>query len=207
MDLGARGSARLVAAALGVVFLAVAAWVEIASSFPGDERALVEYNAAFGTTIDDPMVAIGLVTNSLPLHIAALAVVALLLRAGRRHDALIVFVAVALVAVVNPLLKQWFARPRPDIRPSPEEVSTYAFPSGHAANTAALAGALLLATRGTRWFRTAVIAGALIVVIVGFSRLAIGVHYPSDVVGGWLWVGAWIALLWSLTDPGPNPRR
>ncbi|NIR39637.1 MAG: phosphatase PAP2 family protein, partial [Actinobacteria bacterium] len=43
-------------------------------------------------------------------------------------------------------------------------------------------------------------AGAVVVGLVGFSRLAIGVHYPSDILAGWLWVGAWAALVW----PGPR---
>ena len=77
------------------------------------------------------------------------------------------------------------------------ELSEYTFPSGHAANTAALAAAAILIAWPTRYRTSAAIAGVGLVLVVGLSQLALGVHYPSDIVAGWLWAAAWAAFVWS----------
>lgn len=82
----------------------------------------------------------------------------------------------------------------------------YGLPSGHAANTAALATAL-----GARW-RRALPWLALLVAVVGYSRVYVGVHYPLDVAAGWLWgtaagLGGWGAFsLWE-RRAGRYPAR
>ncbi len=195
-----RGRARVVAPLLGAAFLAVALVVEFANSMPGDERALIELEAAIGTTFDDAMVAVGSATDPVPMIAASAAVVAVLV-IRRRSPLVVAYLGIVVVAAVgNRVLKEIITRPRPDVRPHPSSVSRYSFPSGHAANTIALWMALLLITRGRRRRQALVVAGAVVVGLVGFSRLAIGVHYPSDILAGWLWVGAWAALVW----PGPR---
>jgi undecaprenyl-diphosphatase len=86
-------------------------------------------------------------------------------------------------------------------------VSRYGFPSGHVAHTAALAGGLVLVAAAGRARAVAFVGGALVVAVVGFSRLAAGVHYPTDVLGAWLWVGAWLAVLapWARPTAGGRP--
>jgi membrane-associated phospholipid phosphatase len=203
---------RLIAAALTLVFVVVAGVVKLDGSFPGDRWALMELHDAIGTRLDDPMVVVGDVTDTLPLIVVSVVAIALLMGAGRRRDALLVLLVVGVVWALNPLLKEIVARGRPDVRPSPESTSKFGFPSGHAAHTAGLLGAVVLVarTRPSR-VRAASLGGAL-VVVVGFSRLAIGVHHPTDVLAGWLWVGAWIAFLWSARirrsprDHAPEPR-
>ena len=71
----------------------------------------------------------------------------------------------------------------------------YSFPSGHAANTAALVGSLVMILR-SRWARVVgAVVGAAALLLVGYSQLELGRHYPSDLLAGWLWAGAWIGLL------------
>jgi membrane-associated phospholipid phosphatase len=82
------------------------------------------------------------------------------------------------------------------------ELSEYTFPSGHAANTAALAAAAILIAWSTRLRIAAVVAGVGFVLVVGLSQLALGVHYPSDIVAGWLWATAWAAFVWSFRVGG-----
>ncbi len=106
-------------------------------------------------------------------------------------------VVVGVVWAFNPVLKQVVARSRPDLWPAPTELSEYTFPSGHAANTAALAAAAILIAWSTRYRTSAPVAGVVFVLVVGLSQLALGVHYPSDIIAGWLWAGAWAALVWS----------
>jgi undecaprenyl-diphosphatase len=97
------------------------------------------------------------------------------------------------VWAVNPVLKELVGRSRPDLWPLPDTVSEYSFPSGHAANTAALAGALLLILHSRRAWVVGLLVAA--VGLVGLSQLVLGRHYPSDLLAGWLWAAGWISSL------------
>ena len=92
------------------------------------------------------------------------------------------------------LLKTLFARARPDPAGHLDAVHTMAFPSGHSANAMALALGLALIAAPPRWRGTALTLGLVYAAAVGLSRLVLGVHWPSDVIGGWA-VGALWALL------------
>lgn len=191
---GALGRWVIVGLAAGFAVLAMI--VELAGDMPGDDWILERLYDVFGTDLDDTMVAVGAVTDTAPIAIAWSFVVVALFVADRRPDALLFFVTVIVAMAGNRLLKELVARPRPDLRPSPESTSTFAFPSGHAANTLALAGAVYLIAPNATWRRRVLVVGSLSVVLVGFSRVAISVHYPSDILGSWLWVGAWLTFLW-----------
>lgn len=80
-------------------------------------------------------------------------------------------------------LKEWIGRPRPTLDPA--LAHSLAFPSGHSANsmTAFLATALIACPAA--WRRQAAIAAVCISLIVGLTRIGLGVHWPSDVLGGW----------------------
>jgi len=80
-------------------------------------------------------------------------------------------------------LKEWIGRPRPPLDPA--LVHSLAYPSGHSANsmTAFLATALIATPPAYR--RTAAIAGFAVAIVVGLTRVLLGVHWPSDVIGGW----------------------
>lgn len=181
---------------MAIGFVVVAGWVMIAGSFPGDRRALVEIHEIVGTSTDEPMIAIGDATDGLPLIGVAVVLAAVLLWAGRPKDALFLLLGLGVAIALNPVFKELVGRSRPDLWASPESTSRYSFPSGHAAGTAALVGGLVMMVRTERR-RLALAVGAVFLAVVGFSRLAVGVHYPSDLVAGWLWVGAWTTLLWS----------
>ena len=97
--------------------------------------------------------------------------------------------------VVNTLIKALVGRPRPTIVSHLAEASGSSFPSGHSFNSAvvymgiALALAALSARRGVRW---SLIAGAAaLTALIALSRVWLGVHYPSDVLAGWLGGMAW----------------
>ena len=179
-----------------LVFVVVAGWVVLGETLPGDRWALMRLDGLIGSSIDEPMVAIGDVTDTLALSIVVVVVSGVLVLQGRRQDAAWFLVATAVVFAANPVLKEVFDRPRPDIRPWPESVSPLGFPSGHAAGTAALVGALVMVTEGSRLRRAVILFGAALLGLVAFSRLAVAVHYPSDIVAGWSWAGAWVALVW-----------
>lgn len=111
----------------------------------------------------------------------------------QRWSALAMVIAPPLAGATSSLLKEIFSRARPEIVPQLDVVTNLSFPSGHATNvmaTALLAALLIPQTRRPFWVLIALSAAA----IVGMSRILLGVHWPSDVLGGWCW-GAGFALL------------
>jgi undecaprenyl-diphosphatase len=98
--------------------------------------------------------------------------------------------------VLNNVLKSLFHRGRPESAIEFIHNASWSFPSGHAMDTITTYGILLVLAResmrpGPR--RKAIVGAiALAIAIVGYSRLYLGVHYLSDVVGGWLAGGAWL---------------
>ena len=117
--------------------------------------------------------------------------------------------------VLNTLLKLGFDRPRPQLFAWGTHAATTSFPSGHAMSAAVVYGTVaLLAARLTtrRGVRAAVIAAAaLLALLVAFSRLYLGVHYPTDVIAGLVvgaaWAGFCAAALEALGEARRRRRR
>lgn len=134
--------------------------------------------------------------------LAALVAVVLLTRRPRRGaDAALIVVVMTGAAVISGTVKAAVARARPSVPHSIEHVAGGSFPSGHALTSAAAMGLLVVLTwpclraRGHRLAALGVAVGAAVVtLLVGFSRLMLGVHYPTDVVGGWLFALLWLAV-------------
>ena len=132
------------------------------------------------------------------LVLAALAALALFLRARRRRAAVWLLVTLAGALVLDLSLKYGFHRPRPTpfFGPLPR---TYSFPSGHALFSFCFYGVLagLVAARVQSTAARAAIwtAAALLVLAIGFSRIYLGVHYPSDVLAGYLTGTIWVATM------------
>jgi undecaprenyl-diphosphatase len=163
-------------------------------------RAVEHLHRAPLTTVVKDVTALGGIAWAVPLTAAA--VIAALLR-RRRRGAALMLLAFAGAELLQLGLKPLFGRPRPSVFPPLEHIGNAAYPSGHALVSAALACALVAIWPKSR-LRTLVAAlAAVYVLAVGFSRLYLGVHYPSDVLAGWLLAAAWVAglsaLLTSLT--------
>lgn len=128
------------------------------------------------------------------------AVTGYLLLAGRYAAAGRVLLTVLGGLLLSSLLKQGFSRPRPEVVPALSHVYTSSFPSGHSFLSAVVYLSLgaMLAERVERMSLKIyfLLIAVLLPFLVGLSRVYVGVHYPSDVLGGWLAGAAWAALCW-----------
>jgi undecaprenyl-diphosphatase len=130
--------------------------------------------------------------------ITAVTVVYLALLGSRRMAALVLSAMLSGSALVS-VTKSLFGRARPDLVFADITVSGLSFPSGHASMSAIAfltMGALIAATRRrTRERIYILLVAGLLTLLVGLSRVALGVHWATDVVGGWAFGAAW-AVLW-----------
>ena len=126
-----------------------------------------------------------------------------LLIEARYKTALIVVTTAITSEVLDAVLKLVFARPRPTAVPHLRTVVTASFPSGHAMESAIIyltLGALLMRVVEGRLTKIYTMAMAMfLTLIVGVSRVFLGVHYPTDVVGGWMLGFLWAALTFLVT--------
>jgi undecaprenyl-diphosphatase len=130
-----------------------------------------------------------------PLFVA---VAVWLVTQGRRRTA--VFVAVTMLggSLLNSLVKLAVDRARPILLEPVAHAGGVSFPSGHAQSAVVATSVLLLVLGGDlsrRGRRIAIAAAVLFVLAVGFSRVALGVHYVSDVLAGYVLGGAWVAAM------------
>lgn len=121
----------------------------------------------------------------------------------RRYDlALLVLISVGGAMALNYVLKLGFDRPRPDLVPHLMEVYQSSFPSGHSMASAATyltLGAMLARVQPRLRLKVYFLALAIFVmVLVGFSRVYLGVHWPTDVLGGWAAGTVWALVCWLL---------
>lgn len=136
------------------------------------------------------------------LGMTVLAVVGFMVLHGMYRNAAFVFLASVGGWLLNDLLKELFARPRPQVVPHLRQVMSLSFPSGHALTSAAIfltLGALLMRVAQTRLVKIYCMAIAMVAtLLVGTTRVYLGVHYPTDVLAGWLIGISWALFCWLL---------
>jgi len=136
------------------------------------------------------------------LGLIVLAAIVWLLLIRKPGSALLVAVSVGGGVLLSSLLKSGFARPRPDLAPHADVVHTLSFPSGHAMSAAVVyltLGALLARTQPHRRLKIYLASvGVVVTVLVGISRVYLGVHWPTDVLAGWCVGSAWALLCWAV---------
>lgn len=136
------------------------------------------------------------------LTILTLIVAGYLIAAEKFADALFLALATGGGAILGKVLKVAFSRPRPDIVPHFIDVHTASFPSGHAVNSTIVyltIGAVIACRQPSRRLKRYTMSIAITsAMLVGASRVYLGVHYPTDVLAGWAVGGTWALLCWSL---------
>ena len=149
------------------------------------------------------------------------AVAVYLMLSDKHRIGLFVIGAVGGGVIVSTVLKLFYQRPRPDLVPHGMETFTASFPSGHAMMSAiaylTLASLLARIDKRRRVKALFLTLGVAMTLLVGMSRIYLGVHWPSDVVAGWCVGAAWAALCWfvalqlqrrgEVEAPDPVPAR
>ncbi len=197
------GVAGGIAALLLLFFLA--SRVVAGDAFAFDGRILLALREGDGTPIgsDGFTSAVRDVTalgSSSVLTIVVLFATALLASLGRWRSAILVLLGTGIGCAANSGLKHLVARARPDLVPHLMQETSNSFPSGHAAHSAIVY--LTLATLAfpivrRRRTRGVIVAGAvMLVAMIGASRVYLGVHWPSDVLAGWLFGALWAIGWW-----------
>jgi len=129
------------------------------------------------------------------LALMVLTIAGFLAMTRKGYAALFVLAAVMGGTLLSQTLKFAYARPRPELVPHGAEVYTASFPSGHSMMSAVVyltLGALLARTQTDRAVKAYVLVVAVILtVLVGVSRVYLGVHWPTDVLAGWALGGVW----------------
>jgi len=188
-------------------FLALASEVMEGDTKTLDMRILVALRKS-----DDPSRPIGpdWVQNSLldltaiggptVLGLVVVSVAGFLLLQGRYHTAIVVLATAASGEIANYAMKNLFLRPRPDVVPHLRDVTSSSFPSGHAMESAIIyltLGAMLMRLAERRVTKMYCIGIAIVLtLLVGISRVYLGVHYPTDVIAGWMFGFFWASLCW-----------
>lgn len=190
-----------------LVFLQLAGQVMEGETLAFDQKILRAFRQA-----DDPSRPIGpaWVTSALldltalggPTVIAlvVLALVGFLVVQARYWTAVFVFMTALSGEVVSFAMKSLFARPRPGLAPHLREAFSSSFPSGHAMQSAIIyltLGAMLMRLTSGRLTKIYCFTVAMLLTfLVGLSRVWLGVHYPTDVIGGWVVGLVWASVCW-----------
>ena len=149
------------------------------------ENSLLDLTAIGGSTI------LGLVIAS---------VVGFLVLQTRYRTAIVVAITSLSGELLNAVMKHVFNRPRPTIVPHLRDVFSTSFPSGHAMESAIVyltLAAILMRASDSRVTKMYILGIAvLLTALVGTSRVYLGVHYPTDVIGGWIIGFMWASISW-----------
>lgn len=177
-------------------FIAIADEVHESSTTQFDDTILKYINSFASPAGDTVFIWLTQLGGVLFIPLITAGICALLWRSGNKEKTAILAVSVGGAALLNGLVKQLFERARPELWEQLITEDSFSFPSGHAMVSSALAFALILLFWSTPYRTYAIILGLVYLITIGFSRLYLGVHYPTDVLAGWLLSLTWVSIVW-----------
>jgi len=181
-----------------VVFLELAGDVWLNEGFDWDAPLMLAIHQHSHPWLDNVFIAVTQTAGLLILLPLSVAVI-VFWRRGEQLEAITLLAAFGGSVAINALLKVIFARPRPTVFPPLTVETSYSFPSGHTMSAVAFYGLLAVFLWRRRRYGWALLSG-LWPLAVGFSRIYLGVHYPSDALAA-LAVGLlWLLLVVTVSD-------
>jgi undecaprenyl-diphosphatase len=191
------------ALALFAAFIALAAAVETGATDAADAWLRASIHASSSPSLTSAMIALTRAGSAAALTALFAIAAGVFYLAGRRRSMELLALAMIGAIVLENALKYAFQRARPEPFFGLVAPETYSFPSGHALFSTCLYGAVawrLAAGAGRGAARVALAcAAAALVATIGYSRIYLGVHYPTDVLAGALVGAAWLSAvaLWA----------
>lgn len=177
---------------MGIFALLAIGIVQHAEGFPWDVPVLLTIHTTARSQLDvfaAWLTQLGIYWGVTPLIIAI--AVTLSWRQKWRGMIYLLITSVGTV-IISHTTKIFFHRVRPSLwerfYPLPPD---YSFPSGHALSSMMLFVTLIVLTWGTRWLPAVLFIGSFFVLGIGWTRLYLGVHYPTDILAGWMLAIAW----------------
>jgi len=209
---------------IGVVLAGIVAWmfleilIEVASGSPivGADRRIINLVATLRTpTLDEVMLFITFLGNGQTIVVLALVAIGTALLARRNAAAALMLLSLVGSSLTFSLVKLLVARPRPLLETARIVQGGLSFPSGHAVVSATFYGTVAyFLARSAKHEAVKIVVGlcaALLLFLIGLSRIYLGVHYPSDVVAGWIAGLFWLVLValadhvWAQRFPTEQP--
>lgn len=121
----------------------------------------------------------------------AVIILSILLHQRRWHQITYLLITLLGSIIINRTAKLLLHRVRPHLWESPAPEFDFGFPSGHAMSSMTIVAALVILTWSSRWCWLVLISGGIFVLAIAWTRLYLGVHYPSDILAGWVASIAW----------------
>jgi membrane-associated phospholipid phosphatase len=137
---------------------------------------------------------------------ATIAIAVMMVYQKRWRSLTYLLVAVGGTGLINLSAKAFFHRVRPALWEAAPH-SGFSFPSGHAMSSMSFVAALVILTWGTRWCWLIGTLGGGFVVAIGWTRLYLGVHFPSDILAGWMVSLAWVIGVSLIIRPHLKPEN
>lgn len=184
-----------VATACAVLFGVVAGLMATGATYSFDTAFLHGLHALYAPALD--VVAPVATYMAEPVMMCSIVAVIGVVFAYRRKwlAAVLLLCGVVGANAVGYIVKHIFARARPELWERLVTETGYSFPSGHATASMALALCIVVLLWNTKWRWWSVGLAGVYVLVIGFTRLYLGVHYPSDILAGWLLAGMWVVVV------------
>ncbi|WP_409342411.1 phosphatase PAP2 family protein [Paenibacillus sp. MBLB4367] len=200
MALQSRARYALFIGLLGAVCFGIVSVLTFNKGLRGFDSSIIErVQGLESETLTKFMKAVSYIGTTVPMVALSLLIMIFLYAVLKHRMELVLFVVAVLGAKIwNDTLKNVFERERPTLHRLVEEVG-YSFPSGHSMVAFAFYGILaflLWRHLKTRTARTILLFFAVaMTLLIGISRIYLGVHYPSDVIGGYMASACWLGII------------